>query len=346
MSMGGMTAFAEVSAIDIQKVVTTDGKTYAPNTSFSFEVLSAEAGSFGEGNQKVDYYGSVNGGLTISSDKTASYSPADGIIDGDDGLKKTVVGAIEVNDNVFADQPTGVYKYVVKEVIPEDKYEGIKYDETAYNVYLYVTEKEGGGKEVSSVVVTEGDNNDIINNGDEKTGEILFTNDYGKDSDNDKTHDLTITKEVTGALGEKNREFEISVKIDGVNGEKYNVVTVVKGGEGEEDETPTSPLTSGEVGTYYLKDGESIRIYGLSENDQYTVVENEKYAVEEGYTVTYSDEDGKGTVSADDTELTITNHKDAVTPTGIVMTFAPYVALIGLAGVFAATFLRKRREDF
>ena len=68
--------------------------------------------------------------------------------------------------------------------------------------------------------------------------------------------------------------------------------------------------------------------------------------MEEGYTVTYSDEDGKGTVSADDTELTITNHKDAVTPTGIVMTFAPYVALIGLAGVFAATFLRKRREDF
>ena len=185
----------------------------------------------------------------------------------------------------------------------------------------------------------------IINNGDGKKGEILFTNDYGKDDN--KTHDLTITKEVTGTLGEKNRAFEISVQIDGADNEMYNVVTVVKGGEDEEDvEKSTDSLTSGKSGTYYLKDGESIRIYGLSESDRYTVVENAKYAEEEGYTVTYSDKDGKGTVSADGTELTIIKAKNAFTTTGIEITFAHYVALIGLAGVFAVTFLRKRREDF
>lgn len=347
MSMGGMTAFA-MDPIDIQKVVTADGNTYAPNTSFSFEVVNVKTGgSFGTGDQKVDYYGSVDDGLTISRDKIASYSPIDDGIIGDAGSEKTVKGAIEVNDSVFVDQPTGVYKYVVKEVVPVDgeKYEGITYDDTVYNVYLYVTEKaDGTGKEVSSVVVTQGDNDDkIINNGGDKTDKIRFTNDYGKN--NNETHDLTITKKVEGTLGEHNRAFDIDVMIEGAAGEKYKVVKVDK--VGNEDDETFDDLVSGEESkkTYSIKDGESIRIYGLSKTDQYTVVENAKYEGE-GYTVKYSDGGGEGTVNEDDTKLFITNTKNAVTPTGIVMTFGPYVALIGLAGVFAVTFLRKRREDF
>ena len=40
-----------------------------------------------------------------------------------------------------------------------------------------------------------------------------------------------------------------------------------------------------------------------------------------------------------------TNNRDAVTPTGIVMSFAPYILLVALAGVFAVLFLRKRRHE-
>ncbi len=56
LSMGGMTAFATedsnmkpldpvaISAVPIEKNLLTDGKTYAPNTQFTFNVVSGDAG--------------------------------------------------------------------------------------------------------------------------------------------------------------------------------------------------------------------------------------------------------------------------------------------------------------
>lgn len=40
-----------------------------------------------------------------------------------------------------------------------------------------------------------------------------------------------------------------------------------------------------------------------------------------------------------------TNTKDGNVPTGILMTAAPYVAVVGLGGVFAGMFFRRKRED-
>lgn len=345
MSMG-MTAFAGVESIDIKKTVETDGKTYAPNTTFTFSVAPAkEDGTFTADGKSISYYGGIPGGLVVNSEKAvAEYDPETMGILGATNKTVTADGALEVYVDHFAKAKTGVYKYVVSETA--GSYDGITYDTATYDVYLYVTEGTGEtAREINTVVVTK--NGEVINvtGNAGKAADIAFTNDYGKDYD--KTHDLTITKKVTGTLGEHNRPFEIGVTVTGADGEMYNVVSVKKDSEGEEIEETIAALTSGKKGTYSLKDGESIRIYGLSESDEYVVEENEKYQ-DEGYDVTYSDEDGdgKGKVTSDATVLTITNDKDAVTPTGIVMTFAPYIALIALAGVFAVTFLRKRREEF
>ena len=49
----------------------------------------------------------------------------------------------------------------------------------------------------------------------------------------------------------------------------------------------------------------------------------------------------------DDTaKIVVTNARSATTPTGIAMTFAPYIVMVAFAGVFAVMFLRKKREDF
>ena len=116
-----------------------------------------------------------------------------------------------------------------------------------------------------------------------------------------------------------------------------------------------------------LKADETATIYGLSTSDKYTIIEHDYE--NEGYTTSFEIKDTKGEVEKSatgehvysttettlrkdddgklmDANVTFNNAKEAITPTGIAMTFAPYIAMVAFAGVFAVMFLRKKREDF
>lgn len=329
MVMGtSMTAFAEtegetiskVETIPLTKVVTADGNTYAPNTTFTFEVSKAVAGTVSF-EKDVTYKAGVDGGLTWTKvenkeKKTVEYTPADGIID--DGLSKSL--SLTVNPTAFGE--TGVYAYTVKET--KGEYDGITYDEKEYLVLLYIME-DNGTKYCGDVVVSVGG---------KKADNLIFTNDYGKT--NDVTHDLTIKKTVTGNMGERNKDFSFKITINGESGEKYKAIKTEKGGA-----TTELTFVSGTTNDITLKDTETIQLFGLSENDKYTVVETDY----DGYTTT--GEVANATVTKDKTVVDIINEKNVAPATGIAMTFGPYVLLVGLAGGLGAMFLRKKeREDF
>ena len=137
-----------------------------------------------------------------------------------------------------------------------------------------------------------------------------------------------------------NEKFSFEITVNGATGEKYDTSV--------EDIV----LESGKAATVELGNNESIIIYGLSAKDTFTVVE--KDANTDGYTTTYTLDDAD--VQADglvdvaegtaDKVVEVTNDKTVTTPTGIAMTFAPYVVMVVFAGVFAVMFLRKKREDF
>ena len=93
---------------------------------------------------------------------------------------------------------------------------------------------------------------------------------------------------------------------------------------------------------YPLKDGESIQIYGLTESDKYTVTEADYGS--DGYTTTNGSK--TDVVTDDGDSYTVTNDKSVTTPTGIVLSFAPYILLVALAGVFGVLFLRRKKEEF
>lgn len=339
MSMGGMTAFAEsepITSIDIIKQVTTDGNTYAPNETFTFEVTEGTGGNFVDGNQDgATAKAGIPGGLAPAKDFTGiKFDPTT------DKTTELTHGegnqALVIDSSVF--ESTGIYHYIVTET--PGSYDGITYDDKKVNVYLYVYENEAGECYVGNVVINK-------EGTAEKQDGLLFVNKYGTDETKDTVHDITIEKKVTGSLGEKAKDFEFTITVSGEDGELYKAVKKDK----TEDEIEIT-FESGQPQIVTLMDGETVQIYGISEEDTYTVEETGK---NDGYTVSYkidadeAVENAKienGKVEKDGTQIVFTNHKDAVTPTGIVMTFAPYVALIGLAGVFAATFLRKRREDF
>lgn len=181
-----------------------------------------------------------------------------------------------------------------------------------------------------------------------KTGDVLevesvtYTNDGAPFADDEAKEDkaaftnaaasLTISKTVTGAMGDRDKPFgfEITVTQDG---------TPVTG---------TFPISNGKPitldgqgkGTFQLKHGESITIYGLPVGASYTISEPD--AGEDGYTTKVTVDNGApttgygttGTVENQVTMIAFENHRETTTPTGIWLDTTPMI--LAVLVVFAA----------
>ncbi len=332
-----------ITAIDVSKVVTTDGNTYAPNTSFTIEVTEGEGKTFDDGTGSVTAVAGIAGGLkgtTIQSqpDYVEGEGDSQTVVEPEDSYE--FEGTLAVDSSVFT--APGIYHYVVKETT--DSYDGIAYSTETYDVYLYVTNNSDYSDYVVSNVV-------VVKNGQtDAKSDLTFTNDYGKN--NNGTHDVKVTKVIAGTLGDKEHDtFSFTVKVNGAEGEVYKVVYTNDAVE------HTTYVVSGDDNAITVPgvgDQDYIQIFGLSENDTYTVTENDvtNGKTNDGYTVTDSDNSTaagtvSGKVTVDGTTATITNTKDASTPTGIMMDIAPYAVLVVIAAAGCFIFLRKRhaKED-
>lgn len=333
LSMNGMSAFAAVTDFNLTKKVTTDGNTHAPNTTFSFTIepyvhTDTDKGDTFEGEAVSN---GVAGGLTLDTANNFSFAP-----EADTSAFYTKTGKIKVHPEVFTEP--GIYHYLVTET--QGTYNGITYDVTPRHVYVYVVNKTDGkdGYEVQAVKVVKDGETD-------KADDLEIVNRYGDGTTpEDDVHDFTIKKTVTGNQGNKNKEFSFTVTINGddtdkAGKEKYKAVKTPKTGESE-----IMHITDEEAATFTLMDDETLHIYGLSENDEYTVAEADYTA--EGYTTTVKDNNAKGKLEADGVVVEFINDKHVGPATGVAMTFAPYVLLVAAAGGLGAVVLgKKKRED-
>ena len=299
--------------IPVNKSVTTD--------TFEFDVDEAGAETY-DGNV---VYAGVEGGLTVESGIT--FQPGDSA-----SASYTESTNLVVNLGVF--ENPGIYHYTVSETA--GNYEGINYDNTIYDVYVYIESNEQGALSVGNVV--------SVNQTTKVKGDLSFTNNYGE-GDNDSTHDVTITKDVTGNQGDRNKSFNFTVAVNGAAGEAYKILVKETSSSNAAEYKYTVGDDAIEVS---IKDTGSIQIFGLSESDTYTVTEKD-YS-NDGYTTKVNDEDGRvatGSLIADNTQITVENNKTASTPTGIAMTYGPYALMVALAGGMAVLFFRRRnREDY
>lgn len=324
LSMNGM-AWAAVDEFNLTKEVTTDGNTHAPNTTFSFEIKGEKADNF----EGAVVSAGVKDGLTLDTANNFSFAPGDEV-----SASYTKTGKIKVDATKFTEP--GVYHYIVTET--KGTYNGVTYDVTPRHVYVFVVNRTDGkaGYEVEAVkVVKDGET--------AKANDLKIVNTYGDGTPDDDIHDFIIKKTVTGNQGNKNKPFEFTVTIDGddtdkAGKEKYKAVKTSKTGD------PTiMHIIDEEAKTFTLMDGETLHIYGLSENDEYTVTETDYSA--EGYTTTVPD-NAKGKLTKDETMVEFINDKNVGPATGVAMTFAPYVLLVAAAGGLGAVVLgKKKRED-
>ena len=134
------------------------------------------------------------------------------------------------------------------------------------------------------------------------------------------TVDLTVTKRVTGAMGDKNRRFTFQWSC----------------GERE--------------GSFTLSDGESAVIEDVAVGGELTLTETDSsgYAVSVSYGGENYSVDAQGSVQLtaawDGGTIIVTNHKDVIPDTGLTLVSAPYAAALGLTAVSAAVLLYRRSK--
>lgn len=301
-----------VKNVTITKSLTKYANSYAPNTTFSFKIQSGTA----SGDGKI--YAGPAGGVVFNTGKdSVAFAPASGDIG-----KTTLTGTTQLTVVESAFTNAGVYRYLVSEVIPSAKYDGVVYstETKIFDVYKfsdgsfsYVFEDERGAKD-----------------------DGVFDNTYVHGTGG--VNDLTIAKTVTGKLGVKSNKFAFTIAVAPSNsGEKF----LVK----DESGNVLKSNWDGTAATISLANDQKAVIYGLSANDTYTVTET--VANQDGYTTTIDNVKtttgtASGKITADKT-ISYVNDKDTTVPTGIAMDIEPYAIMVAAAFLLGFAFLRTRR---
>ncbi len=262
----------------------------------------------------------------------------------------------------------GIYTYQLTPSLREA--EGLSFPEPVpYFLDIYVQKEAGGLKPTHYILYTEKDAQYGPDKPDVKAEEIRI----GTETEDNKvvydTHNLTLTKKVTGMGADSKDLFPFSFKF--VKTPSRNKQYFIEGNEYENGVAHTGTIYASGSLWARLHANETCTIYGLTDSDEITISEDlngnvttsggmDKF-IPKGYTPSYVTSLGDTQESQAegqlDTMLTtepvqgnashavvFTNRKNA-TPTGIVTTIAPYAGMVALAGAFAFLFFRRKNED-
>lgn len=301
MSMA-MPAFAE--SLDtktgaLTKVLHTDGKTYAPNTTFTFEVKELAPTSYTIKNSD----GSVNSTVTTKQAEAGAlkvkpivFSPTATFEENE----RNGLGVLDTNgasftrktdfviDKDLLKKGNGYYKFELEE--KKGDYEGIRYASGKFYVYVLLYEDAAGVKKTEIAVERQGATIKDVAVAAAKVD--VINNNYGKhtppetpdlppekpktpeDPDptpNDSTHDVTIVKKIEGSMRNTSDDFKFSVKIVPSNGgERYHVEPV-----GVSTLGFTYIDANTDSAQFTVTENQGIKIYGLTKSDQIIVTEED-----------------------------------------------------------------------
>lgn len=348
LTMGGMSAFADntsvtgsSTAVTIDKYLVMDKGANVPNATFSYAI---EPGKLVSANGDYPEVKAGIGTVTISDTAFAAgdttSTESNSIVTLATDQKYAKKQATVDFSNVTFTEP-GIYRYVITENDTNEA--GITKDSNKLYLDVYVTSDNDGKLTIARYILHKTEEvakkDGSYTREDEKT--TGFVNTYA-------TKDLTLEKQVTGNQGDRNKAFKFTLNISNADeGTQYTMVASPSELIREGEDTLTA--TDGNVTTTIsLKDNQSLTILGLTADTKFEIIEDNYSA--EGYTTTNTHGDGLTTgeeiMSDADNKVVFTNDKSVTTPTGIVMTFGPYVLLIALAAVFGTLFFRRKREEF
>lgn len=243
-----------------------------------------------------------------------------------DGTTATVAGTdvkIAVTNPNYTS--VGVYTYKIKEVAGNTA--GVTYSDDEIVMKVTVINGDTAGTfAVQSVSYT----------GKAGTKAESFKNVYSAGS-------LAVEKEVTGNLGDKTKEFAVTVTFTAPTGKTVNApITYVEDGE---TKTIAANWTDGvATAVINLHDQETVTFTNIPYGVTYTVVEGDYTTDAAGKydPAAYSEFDG--IINSELDSVVITNNKDGQIDTGVVLDTLPYVMILAVAAVCGMALLLKKRH--
>ena len=279
--------------------------------------------------------------------------------------KKFAVQTATVDFSGVTFTEPGVYRYVITE------------QETAgAKAVTYDTQAATAGSKVRYLDVYVADVNNALTVSSyvmHETATVVANDDADSIADDKSssyvneisTKDLEFGKEVTGNQGSKDKYFKFQLAISNAQANTtYSIdLTSAEASPTKTDATTYSSMTNpasfttndnGDATiTFYLKDGQYIKIPGLPVGYGYTLTETaEDYAS----SATISAANGKGGVAysdgvtgtnvSTDIKTGFTNDRTGIIPTGVIMTIAPFAIGICVFGAIIIFIIcrRKRRN--
>jgi pilin isopeptide linkage protein len=337
----GLTAFATEAdsnstnsgkILEIEKTFESENGATLPSETFEFTMKPDETAS-----------GTSTDGNSLNIYKGVSLGDKDTIsMTFDSKTSSTQKASFDLSNLKFTNTP-GIYKYIVKEVVPTDANENIKYDSTEYSVSVYV-DKTGAIVAIVSY------------NAKGTKDPIKFKNTYKEKAPN--TDELVVKKNVEGSMGDRTKRFIFYLNLELTSGTEVQG-TITR----SNNRTETVTLKNGN-NIFRLGDGDVLTVSDLPEGTLYTVTEtaatdyttdivcttkdssgNDK-EVKVDNSKRYSAQANQTPIVSGGTTIEFTNTKDYVVPTGVRLDIMPYLtlfafALVGLAAFFCGR-LRKR----
>lgn len=310
-----------------------------PSATYSYTVRAGEAKA------ATATSPAIKAGLGTPTIANVVFTPEDAVSD------SKVSKDVTVNFSGITFPTAGIYRYVITETNPTVA--GLETGD-ANTIYLdvYVT-NVAGNRAITYYQMSTSDAAPTYaqDNNKAPTYNAKFT----EDTDTYTTYTLTVTKNVEGTMADMTQKFSIDVDFTGLSEGTKVKVDGVQTADGASDTGALSVNKS-------LGDNESMTITGVPADAVYTVVEN--IAKTEGYTTTATVQKGTGTATTanvtvadttqtvaqqtmgkNDNAVVVTNTKNAVNPTGIILNVAPYALMVVIALAGVVVFLRKRVED-
>lgn len=213
----------------------------------------------------------------------------------------------------------GIYTYTITPTLGTNA--GVTY--WAKPIKLVVTVIEQNGKTRVAAVHTEDEQ-------EQKSDDITYTYSAGS---------LSVTKNVAGNLGDRSKEFNVTVTFTAPEASVVNsTISYIVDGE-----TKTIAPAAWKENTasvqIALHHGETVTFTNIPYGVTYHVAEDSYEA--EDYETSYNKQDG--TIEAASDAVTITNNKENQVDTGIVLDSLPYILLIAVALVGVVAFTAKKR---
>lgn len=327
LTVGATAAFAEGG-----NTITINGKNYSDAQTVTvhktFKLVGAGTSAAETFTLKQDGDGKVTNGDATSAPALGNITGATfGVGDA------TVAGATgDITIALPEYSKTGVYEYTLKEVATNAT-AGVTYFGNTIRLVVSVVNGENNTLRVAAVHA-EG----VGADGEKLSKSDTFTNTYTANT-------ITVTKNVTGNLGDKTKDFKFTINFEKAENEKAPTAITYT----VNDNAHTVAFADGKASVEFtLHDGQSLSFVNVPAGVKYTVTEDNY--TEDGYTTKVNGTNGnateKITMTGEAATHTFENNKGADIDTGVILDNAPYIALLAIVAIGGvALMLNKRRRD-